>query len=87
MTLEPADCRPQRTYEWCVVQHIPNSVKHSIKMLTRSLDTAEKILEYTTAVANALRDVATAMRIPFLVSFCTLSLTIIPVVQVCQSDR
>jgi hypothetical protein len=36
-------------------------------MLTRSLDTAEKILEYTTVAANALRNVATATQIPFLV--------------------
>jgi hypothetical protein len=36
-------------------------------------------------VANALRDVATASQIPFLGRVCTLTLTIIPMVQVCNS--
>jgi hypothetical protein len=55
-------------------------------MHPRSFDTAEKILQYTAVAANALHDVAAATQIPFLDSFCTLSLTIIPMVQVGQSE-
>jgi hypothetical protein len=55
-------------------------------MHPRSLDTAAKILQYTAVAASALHDVATATQIPFLDSVCTLSLTIIPMVQVGQSE-
>ncbi|KAJ7114348.1 hypothetical protein C8R44DRAFT_855642 [Mycena epipterygia] len=41
----------------------------------------DKILEYTVVAANALRDVSTAAQIPFLDNVCTLSLTVIPIVQ------
>jgi hypothetical protein len=55
-------------------------------MLPKSFDIVDKILQYTVVAANALQDVAAATQIPFLNSVCTLSLTIIPIVQVCQAD-
>jgi hypothetical protein len=55
-------------------------------MILKSFDSLDKILQYTAVAANALHDVAAATQIPFLESFCTLSLTIIPIVQVWQSD-
>ncbi|KAJ7793486.1 hypothetical protein B0H13DRAFT_2393659 [Mycena leptocephala] len=58
-------------------------------MLPESFSNLNKILQYTTVAANALRDVAAATQIPFLESFCTLSLTVIPIVQATkfQKDR
>jgi hypothetical protein len=50
-------------------------------MFPKSLDTADRILQYTAVAANALHDVASATQIPFLDSLCTLSLTIIRIVQ------
>jgi hypothetical protein len=47
-----------------------------------SSETIKTILEYTTVAARALEDVANATQIPFLNSVCTLSLTIIPIVEV-----
>jgi hypothetical protein len=55
-------------------------------MLPRSLDTVDKILQYTAVAANALKEVTSVTQIPFLDSVCTLSLTIIPIVQVWQLD-
>jgi hypothetical protein len=55
-------------------------------MLPNLFNNLDKILQYTTVAANALHDVAAATQIPFLDSFCTLSLTIIPIVQVWQSN-
>jgi hypothetical protein len=55
-------------------------------MVLKSFDSLDKILQYTAVATNALHDVAAATQIPFLESFCTLSLTIIPVVQVWQLD-
>jgi hypothetical protein len=51
-------------------------------MLPKSFNNIDKILQYTTIAANALHDVAAATQIPFLDGFCTLSLAIIPIVQV-----
>jgi hypothetical protein len=56
-------------------------------MAPKSFDSLDKILQYTAVAANALQDVAAATQIPFLDSFCTLSLKIIPIVQVWQSDN
>ncbi|KAJ7857197.1 hypothetical protein B0H13DRAFT_2357044 [Mycena leptocephala] len=50
-------------------------------MLPKSFDSVDKILQYTAVAADALQDVADRTRIPFLDSVCTLTLTIIPVVQ------
>jgi hypothetical protein len=47
--------------------------------------TVDRILEYTAVAANALHNVATASQIPFLGRVCTITLTIIPMVQVCNS--
>ncbi|KAJ7926037.1 hypothetical protein B0H13DRAFT_2565702 [Mycena leptocephala] len=46
-----------------------------------------KLLEYTAMAANALHDVATASQIPFLGRVCTLTLTIIPMVQSTRIQR
>ncbi|KAF7345156.1 hypothetical protein MSAN_01891800 [Mycena sanguinolenta] len=43
--------------------------------------TADRVLEYTTVAANALQDVATAARIPFISRVCTVTLGIIPMIQ------
>jgi hypothetical protein len=50
-------------------------------MPPQSFDTTDKVLHYTTVAAEALHKVAVAAQIPFLTSICTLSLTIVPVVQ------
>jgi hypothetical protein len=47
-----------------------------------SSDSLDEILAYTAVVANALQDVAIATQIPFLDSVSTLSLSVIPIVQV-----
>jgi hypothetical protein len=69
-------------WEWLPPETFPLS-----SMPSSSPATADRILEYITVVANALRDVATrtASQIPFLGRVCTLTLTIIPMVQVCNS--
>jgi hypothetical protein len=54
-------------------------------MLPKSFDTADAVLEYTAIAANALHNVAVATQIPFLDSVRTLSLTLIPLVQVSRS--
>jgi hypothetical protein len=54
-------------------------------MLLKSVDTLDKILQYTAAATDALQEVADMTQIPFVDSVCTLSLTIIPIVQVRQS--
>jgi hypothetical protein len=46
---------------------------------------ADRILDYTVVAANALQDVVTASQIPLLSKVCTLTLMIIPMVQVCNS--
>ncbi|KAF7356055.1 NB-ARC domain-containing protein [Mycena venus] len=56
-------------------------------MPSSSPATADRILEYTTVVANALRDVAIASQIPFLARVCLLTLTIIPMVQSAKLQR
>ncbi|KAJ6564749.1 P-loop containing nucleoside triphosphate hydrolase protein [Mycena capillaripes] len=56
-------------------------------MLPKSFDTLNKILQYTAVAANALHDVAAATQIPFVDSFCTLSLTIIPCVQATKFQK
>jgi hypothetical protein len=48
--------------------------------------TNDKILDYTMVAANALSDVAVATQIPFLSRVCTLTLMIIPMVQVWRSN-
>jgi hypothetical protein len=48
--------------------------------------TADRILDYAAVAANVLHDVATASGIPFLNRVCTVTLTIIPMVQVCNLD-
>jgi hypothetical protein len=49
--------------------------------------TGNKILEYTAVAANALQDVAATTQIPFVDLICTLTLAIIPMVQVWNFDR
>jgi hypothetical protein len=51
-------------------------------MPPHTTDILDKILDYTVTAANALQDVADTTQIPFLGSVCSLSLTIIPIVQV-----
>jgi hypothetical protein len=51
-------------------------------MLPKSIDTVDKILQYTTVAADALNASAATTQIPFLDGVCTLVLTIIPIVQV-----
>jgi hypothetical protein len=53
-------------------------------MPLRSPEKVDKILEYTAAAANVLEDVATASEIPFLSRVCTITLAVIPMVQVCN---
>ncbi|KAJ7813633.1 hypothetical protein B0H13DRAFT_2368582 [Mycena leptocephala] len=50
-------------------------------MLPTSPDTVDKIFQYTAVAANCLQDIAATAQIPFLDSVCTISLTIIPIVQ------
>lgn len=64
---------------------VPSTFPHSV-MFPTAHDTPDKILQYTTVAADALQDVAAATQIPFLDSFCALSLKIVPIVQVWQSD-
>ncbi|KAJ7711161.1 hypothetical protein B0H14DRAFT_2645890 [Mycena olivaceomarginata] len=47
----------------------------------------DRILEYTAVAANALQDVATASQIPFLSRVCTITLSIIPMVQNARFQR
>ncbi|KAF7344787.1 CTLH domain-containing protein [Mycena venus] len=49
--------------------------------------TVDRILDYTAVAANALHDVATAAQIPFLTRVCTITLTIIPIVQDARFQR
>ncbi|KAF7344740.1 NB-ARC domain-containing protein [Mycena venus] len=49
--------------------------------------TVDRILEYTSVAANTLHNVATASQIPFLGRVCTLTLTIIPMVQSTRFQR
>jgi hypothetical protein len=51
---------------------------HTIKIITG-------ILDYTAEAAKVLQDVADATQIPFLATVCSLSLSIIPIVQVWNS--
>jgi hypothetical protein len=55
-------------------------------MVPKSFDTLDKVLQYTAVAANGLHDVAAATQIPFLNGVCTVTLTIIPIVQVRPSD-
>jgi hypothetical protein len=55
-------------------------------MPQKSPDAVDKILGYTLVAANTLRDAVTASQISFLSSVCALSLTVIPLVQVWESD-
>jgi hypothetical protein len=54
-------------------------------MPPRSPAPVDRILDYTSIAANALHNIATASQIPFLGRICTLTLKIIPMVQVCNS--
>jgi hypothetical protein len=51
-------------------------------MLPSSSSAVEKILEYTMVAADALQEVTILTQIPFLGQICTLTSTIIPMVQV-----
>jgi hypothetical protein len=52
-------------------------------MASHSSNLVESILKYTWIAANALQDVAGATQIPFLVSVCSLSASLVPLIQVC----
>ena len=67
--------------------HAPSDTFPPSAMAPNPLTTGNKILEYTAMAANALHDVASATQIPFLSRICTLTLTIIPMVQVWNSDN
>ncbi|KAJ7799607.1 hypothetical protein B0H14DRAFT_3491427 [Mycena olivaceomarginata] len=56
-------------------------------MRPHTSDTVDKILDYTASAASALQDVANATQIPFLGSVCSLSLTVIPIVQNTKVQR
>ncbi|KAJ7603880.1 hypothetical protein DFH06DRAFT_1255947 [Mycena polygramma] len=56
-------------------------------MPPRSANTAEKILQYTTVAAGALQDIAAATQIPFLDTVCSLSGSIISLVQNTTSQK
>ncbi|KAF7344686.1 CTLH domain-containing protein [Mycena venus] len=49
--------------------------------------TADRILDYAAVAANALHDVAITSQIPFLARVCTITLTIIPMVQNTKFQR
>ncbi|KAF7344728.1 NB-ARC domain-containing protein [Mycena venus] len=52
-----------------------------------SAATADRLLDYAAVAANTLRDVATASQIPFLARVCTITLTIIPMVENTRFQR
>jgi hypothetical protein len=51
-------------------------------MPPRRPTTVDNILEYTATAANALRDIAAALQLPFVGRLCTLTLEIVSVVLV-----
>jgi hypothetical protein len=51
-------------------------------MPPHTTDILEKTLNYTAKIATTLQEVADATQIPFLDTVCSLSLTVIPIVQV-----
>ncbi|KAJ7806530.1 hypothetical protein B0H14DRAFT_2610376 [Mycena olivaceomarginata] len=70
---------------FCIVLQRPgvNVFRASMAWIVLSLyhSAFEKILEYTVQAANALQDVAAATEIPFLGRVCSLTSTVIPMVQ------
>ncbi|KAK7022570.1 NB-ARC domain-containing protein [Favolaschia claudopus] len=56
-------------------------------MDVKPLRTTDKALEYSTIAANALRDASAVSDIPFIQSVCTLSLSILPMVQATKYQK
>jgi hypothetical protein len=78
----------QRKYTGCTyIPQVREVNFPSSAMLPKSSDTVDKILQYTAVAADTLQQVANTSQIPFLDSVCTVVLTIVPIVQVRQSDN